>query len=151
MPAHSTYDFAVVEAICERVANGETVAEVCRDLGVWRRTFDRWCDAHDEAKKLRDEAFKVGNEAILDECMEIMDNSRNDWIERRNARTGAKEIEFNSENVQRSKLRVWGRLEILARRDPARYGAKQTIDHRGKVSLESLVASAGQPKASDPE
>lgn len=134
MPAHSKFDETLFESICERVANGETVAQVCRDLDVCRRTFDRWCDADPELARRRAEAREAGEDAIADECLSIADER-----EGRALMPGGEEVAvvFDSTAVQRNKLRVWTRLELLKKWNPKKWGERQSIEHSGTIQTMS--------------
>lgn len=134
MPAHSKFSQELFDAICERIAAGETLSAICRDKGMpTKRTFDLWCAANPELAKRKAEAREAGEEAILDECIDIADDSRNDWVERENKRTGGTYIALNEEAVQRSKMRIWTRLELLKKWNPKKWGDK--VQHGGADDL----------------
>lgn len=144
----TTYDFAVVEAVCERLASGEPLEAICRDIGLPVRTFNEWCQHHEEAGKLKADAREAGYDAIAAECMEIADDARNDWMAKQGG--GEEGLQINTEHIQRSKLRIETRLKLLAKWDPKRYGDRQVIDHNVQ-GLEALIAAAGKPEAAKPE
>jgi hypothetical protein len=72
----------------------------------------------------------MGYDNIAEECLDIADNSNNDWMNRevRNAR-GQIEIQrvVDTEHIQRSKLRIETRLKLLAKWKPEKYGDKTII------------------------
>ena len=70
-------------------------------------------------------AREIGQDVIAEECLEIMDDGTNDWMD---TERGPQE---NREAVSRSKLRVWGRLQLLAKWNPRKYGDKLQTEHTG--------------------
>ena len=60
-------------------------------------------------------------ETILDEMLEIADDSRNDYVTRLD-RNGKSVLIFDPENVQRAKLRLEARKWWLARMEPRKHG-----------------------------
>lgn len=94
------------------------------------RTVSDWKVAYPEFgaefARARDEGF----DAIAFECLEIADDARNDYIDRK-AEEGDEQAkkaqEYDSEHVQRSKLRIETRLKLLAKWDPKRYGDKIAV------------------------
>jgi len=111
----------IEEVLFASLANGQTLSEVCRRIGIGRTTV------HD--RKREDEAFaeqfaracEAGEERLEDEILEIADDATNDYVERM---TGDGEItkELDREHVQRSKLRIYAREKVLAWKNPRRYG-----------------------------
>lgn len=117
---------AIADIVCERIAQGEPLAQICRDEGIPSATTIRnWQDADADFSCAIARAREAGFDAIADTCMEIADNARNDYMEKA-SQSGA--FEFNAEHVQRSKLRIDTRIKLLSKWDPKRYGDKQTID-----------------------
>jgi hypothetical protein len=97
---------------------------------------------------MEDEAFgarmaqarALGFDALVDEMIEIADDSRNDWLERKDAKADAPP-QRNPENVARSRLRIETRMRILARWYPLRFGG---MDGRiGGMAGLTAIASAG--------
>jgi hypothetical protein len=125
MTSQQTYDRAVlVPEICKRLATGEPLAVICRDIGISRRTVGYWRQEDKEIAAAFDEARDDGFDAIARECMEIADDGRRDYEVQEDGR----EL-VDHDHIQRSKLRVETRLKLLAKWDPRRYGEKQQLDH----------------------
>ncbi|TMN24510.1 DNA packaging protein [Pseudoxanthomonas sp. X-1] len=126
----SLYSPEVVEAIAARLSQGEPMAVICRDEGMPAyRTVKDWMDSRSDVAALIALARVEGFDSLAAECLEIADDSRNDWMER--AADGGDEValQFNGEHVQRSKLRIETRLKLLAKWDPKRYGERLALDH----------------------
>ncbi len=99
---------AIAEIICERVAEGEVLHDICgpdREDGFPARfSFYRWLDADPELEKMYDRAVQLRVEKYVDETHRIADDGTNDYV----ARTDPKNpgYDLNGEHVQRSKLRI---------------------------------------------
>lgn len=116
---------ALVEAICAKLAEGVPLTEICNAKGMPApRTVRDWIGSDPEVSAAIARAREDGFDAIAAECLEIADDSRNDWMERMAANGDPIAIQFNGEHVQRSRLRVETRLKLLAKWDPKRYGDK---------------------------
>jgi hypothetical protein len=121
MGRRSTYTEELAREICERLAEGETLASICRSehMPSTQAVYD-WRDANEGFKTRFARAREVGFDAIADQCVAISEDSSADYIETENGR------KFDPEHVQRSKLRIETRLKLLAKWDPKRYGEKVT-------------------------
>lgn len=99
----TTFSDEIAEQIVARLAEGEPLTVICRDLDVpWRTVYD-WRKARPEFSAAFDHARDVGFDAIAESCIEIADTA---------------------EDPQSGKLRVWTRLQLLAKWSPKRYGEK---------------------------
>jgi len=127
----STYDPIIAQKICEQLADGIPLREICRQEGdPSYRAIYRWMVADDDLSSHIARAREVGYDQMAEECLDIADNSNNDWVNRevRNAR-GQIEIQrvADTEHIQRSKLRIETRLKLLAKWRPEKYGDKTII------------------------
>ena len=123
----STYTEAKAAEICERLSKGEPLAQICRDKGMPSvSTVWAWERAHAGLSEAIARARLEGYDAIAAECLGIADDGTNDWMEKREGGT-----QLNAEHVQRSKLRVWTRLQLLAKWDPKRYGERNAVEVSG--------------------
>ncbi|HEU4982041.1 MAG TPA: hypothetical protein VFT88_05110 [Acidobacteriaceae bacterium] len=99
---------AVIERICARLATGEPLTQICRGRAMpTPRSVRTWMREHEWVALAIAHAREIGFDAIAEDCIEIADAKR---------RTKA--------DPQRDKLRVWTRLQLLAKWDPKRYGEK---------------------------
>ena len=131
MSRKSSYDPVVATKICELLSEGVPLREICRMEGMppWRNMYFWMARDEDLAAHIA-RARESGYDAIAEECLDIADNSRNDWMDReiRNAR-GQIEVTrvADTEHIQRSKLRIETRLKLLAKWRPEKYGDKTII------------------------
>lgn len=111
----------IVAAICERLSEGEPLAQICRDDGMPAyRTVKDWMDGDPDVSAAIARAREIGFDRIAADCLGIADSPNT--IERPDGTT-------ETRDPQRDKLRVWTRLQLLAKWDPKRYGDKAQIDH----------------------
>jgi hypothetical protein len=122
----SLYSHAVAAEICRRIGEGETLQSVCRDERMPAvRTVNDWTEKRRDFSAAFARARVMGHDAIAASTLQIADDARNDWMEANHGEEAG--WRANGENVQRSKLRIWTRLQLLAKWDPNRYGDRTTI------------------------
>lgn len=132
MARASTYTDEVAADICERLANGEPLATMCRDndhLPAWRTVYD-WMDARPDFAAAIARAREIGFDVIAAGCLDIAEDGSHDYKHKKRS-NGEEYEEFDAEHVQRSKLRIETRLKLLAKWDPKRYGDKITNELTG--------------------
>lgn len=119
------YTPEIASEICQRLADGMTLREVCRgDDMPAESTVRLWAIEDREGFSAQYERSReIGYHAMADELLEIADDGRNDWMER-SAEEG---VQVNAENLQRSRLRVDTRKWLLSKALPKLYGDK--LDH----------------------
>lgn len=118
MAAQSKYTEDTADLICERLAEGVSLAEICRVIGVHRSVVYDWRKAHDGFAERMDTARDLGYDAIADDCLRIADDGSADMT---TDDEGNERVDFD--HIQRSKLRVHTRLQLLAKWSP-RYREK---------------------------
>ncbi|HZJ97555.1 MAG TPA: hypothetical protein VFD12_06940 [Oligella sp.] len=123
------YDEAIFNEIIEIVAtSAESIASICRrDDMPDKATFFRWLYRMPE---LRDKYMYAKElSALVDEdlMLSIADDGTNDYMEKAR-QNGEVNVVFDSEHVQRSRLRVDTRKWILERKQPKYYGSKTDVN-----------------------
>lgn len=127
----SDYTPEIAAIICGRLANGESLREVCADEGFPdKSTVFRWLAARDEFRDQYARAREVQVEHWADEIVEIADDGTNDWIERQNS-DGSTYEAVNSDHINRSRLRVDARKWLMSKLAPKKYGDKITQEVTG--------------------
>lgn len=141
----------LVPTICKRLATGEPLAVICRDLSLPIRTVHEWRETDTAIKAQFDEARDLGYDAIAHGILEIADDGRNDWMERLDKDGALVGWMLNGEAVSRSKLRIEARLKLLAKWDPRRYGDKvQLADSNGdNLPAPQFIIQPVRPKGAD--
>ena len=126
------YTEELVAEICDRVANGTPLREICREEGkpTWSTFYDWLCKDQElsarfaRSRDLGTDAIAEDAIAILDTIPERIDGGRMD-----------------SAYVQWQRNRVEYRLKLLAKWNPKRYGDKTILsgDKENPVVTESTV------------
>ena len=111
----SIYSDELLDAICERLSEGEPLAQICRDpeINVAPRTVRQWANKMENVKEAVAQARILGYDAISEETLAIADGLLPDAEGKR--------------DPTRDKLRVDTRLKLLAKWDPKRFGDASQI------------------------
>ena len=123
MSGVTTYTDEAALVICERIANGESLKAICEDENMpARSTVFKWLAENKTFSDMYVRAREEQADAIFDEILEIADDGRNDWMERR----GEEDAGWvtNGENIQRAKLRIDARKWMAGKLRPRKYGEK---------------------------
>lgn len=127
------YSEALLQEILLKVADGESLASVCRKDGFpSRKTFFAWVSDKPSIAEQYQVALSMRAELFADEIIEIADDSGFD-IKLDKDGNGR----VDTENVQRAKLRVDSRKWIVSRLLPKKYGDKVEVDnkHSGIIAV----------------
>jgi len=163
-PTDYSLDTAI--EICARLAGGEPLTRICRDEKMPSlTTVYRWLadDQHVQFRDMYARCREDQADTMADEILEIADDGLNDWIVRAGDGEEGGGIVFNSEHVQRSRLRVDARKWIAAKLKPRKYGDRVTQEHTGGVEIThkrsaddltddelAAIAAGGCPAPSEP-
>lgn len=122
----------IFDAICERIADGESLRTICSDGDMPNKaTVFRWL-AQDESGTLSDQyarAREAQADAIFDEILDIADDGRNDWMQRNGDDDDG--WQCNGEHIQRSRVRIDARKWMAGKMRPKVYGEKVSHEHGG--------------------
>lgn len=129
MGRSSSFDPQVGTAICERLANGESLRKAAKAEGTTHVSVLRWLDDFPEFSDQYARAREIGYRLLADQILEISDDSSGDVVETEN---GPK---ANAEFVARSRLRVDSRKWMLSKMLPKIYGDKLDLTHGGNVTI----------------
>jgi hypothetical protein len=137
----SKYTDKLADKICKMIAEGQSVRSICakRDM-ISMQTFFRWLR---ENKKFREQYVRACEERSYmhaEDIIEIADNATNDYMEKLE---GDGYI-FNSENVQRSRLRIDTRKWLMSKLNPKVYGDKLDMTTNGNDIGVTLSASQAE-------
>lgn len=103
-----------------------------------KATVFRWLREKKEFKDNYEVALIERTEDDVEDIRDIADDGANDY-----STDGEGNTTLNSENIQRSRLRVDVRKWIASKRLPKKYGERIEHEHSGKLSLEQLVTGSG--------
>ena len=120
-PSQFTQETA--DAICERLADGESLRAICETDGMpAESTVRSWAldDVNGFATQYA-RARELGYELLADEILTISDDGRNDTYQTDNGET------TNHDVIARSRLRVDSRKWMLSKMLPKVYGDKLAV------------------------
>ena len=138
------YSNELRDAICNRLASGETLRSICRDDGMpERQTVFNWLHSNIGLRKdevtgdILEQGFfdhytrarEIGCDEIHDETIEISDDGTNDYVEKLK-KNGEVTVLFDKEAVMRSKLRVDTRMRYLENMQPKKFGRNSTVNNQ---------------------
>lgn len=121
--------------VCDVIACGFSVKQACEKHPKFPapQTFRLWLAGRrideDDHEWLREEytAAEIARaDALIDECLDIADETENDWIEEEH-KDGSTHFKANTEVISRSKLRIDTRAWAASRVNPEKYGAKAIV------------------------
>lgn len=140
----------LVPAICKRLATGEPLAVICRDLSLPIRTVHEWRETDAAIKAQFDEARDLGYDAIARECLQIADTPV-EGEEAKYDESGALVERKVGDMLGHRKLQIETRLKLLAKWDPRRYGDKvQLADSNGdNLPAPQFIIQPVRPKGAD--
>jgi hypothetical protein len=117
----SKYSDGLAEEICGLLAEGQSLAEICRrgDMPS-QRTVYRWLAADEGFRQRYAQARETQADRFADEILEIADDGTNDWMERQQGDETTRVADH--EHIQRSRLRVDARKWLMAKLAPKKYG-----------------------------
>lgn len=122
------YSDKLADRICQKIAEGYSVRSICKEKDmVSMQTLFRWLRENDKFREQYVRACKERSYAQAEEIIDIADNATNDYMEKLE---GDGYI-FNSENVQRSRLRIDTRKWLMAKMNPKVYGDKLDMTTNG--------------------
>lgn len=128
----SDYSEELANAICERIASGESLKSVCRDDGMpGHVTVLRWALTIPEFQNQYKRARDMQAEILADELLDIADDGRNDWMEKHDQNGMAVGWRENGEAMRRSQLRIETRKWVAAKLMPKRWGDKTSTEISG--------------------
>lgn len=127
-----TYTEAIAAEICERLAAGETLRQVCKDPRMPPPSTVRLWVLDDREGFA--ERFARARDLLIehwaDEILDIADDATNDWMER-HGKDGETAAAFNPENVNRARVRIDSRKWLLSKLKPGRYGDRISTELSG--------------------
>lgn len=120
------------DEICDRLSGGESLRTICAGTDMpSREAVRKWLAGSEELVAQYARAREAQADHIFDEILEIADDSRNDWMAG-NAEDASDVL--NSENIQRSRLRIDARKWMAGKLRPKVYGDKIEVDNKHDLS-----------------
>ena len=141
------YDPVLAEEILERLADGDSLASICRDEGMPdERSVRRWARNHGEFGCRYAIARRLGYEKRADELLEIADDLSADWIESENGHRVIDNV-----HVNRARLMIDTRKWLLSKMLPKVYGDHLTVAGDPDQPIQHVVHRIDWASLSDEE
>lgn len=135
----SMYSESLVARICSELACGKSLRTVCKGEGMPSTdTIFQWIHRRPDFAERYARAKQESADALVEEMVDIADDGTNDFVD-----DGEGGIKFNSEHVQRSRLRIETRKWISAKLKPKKYGERLDMNHgiQPEDPLAKLISS----------
>ena len=143
--ANGKYTEEIAQAICRRIACGETLTAICSDPRLPSlRTVTYWL-ADKRFREFRDNYYharRVAAEIRVDEIIDIVDNRSNDYTIVYDDNGDPVDLLANHANVQRDRLRVDTRKWLAAKLLPKLYGERVSHDLEATGELAEMLKAA---------
>jgi len=140
--AYSVEDKEIIlDAIFKSIENGSSLRKALIENKLSSKTFYEWIDEKDEKGNLTEwadekvkqyaRACEDRAEALLDEMIDIVDDTSRDVLEM-DLGDGMAVAKVNNEVIQRSRLRYDARKWLISKLNPKKYGDKVDITTGGE-------------------
>lgn len=132
----STYAPEVADAICERLATGESLRSICRDDSMpAMSTVFKWLTQQDAFAEQYAHAREEQAESLADEIVAISDEAD---VAVKHEGEEVK-LALDATAVARNRLRVDARKWVASKLKPKKYGEKVELGHSGSVSVLPVI------------
>jgi len=120
----------LIEEVLSRIALGETLASLGRELKFHPTSWNDWVKADEDLRVAYAEAREVGADVIADHALDIID-AEPERIVQTDADGKTTTTRIDSAAVAWAKNRAEFRLKLLAKWQPKKYGDKTTTEVTG--------------------
>ncbi len=131
----SDFTSAVADAICERLADGESLKSICSSEGMpHRATVFRWLGAHAEFRDSYARAREAQADALFDEILDIANTPLTG--EKTKVDKDGNVVEMTkADMIEHRRLQIDARKWIAAKLRPKVYGDKLDVDVTGALDF----------------
>lgn len=135
------YTLELGDIICSQIAEGVSLSKICktnegmpetRSIYRWLRTEPEFSQNYKNAKE--DQADKM-----VEDMLDIADDGRNDYMDKLGQDGEIAGVQLNTENIQRSRLRVDTRKWAASKFKAKKYGDKIITEHTGSINLTEMT------------
>ena len=143
----SEFSQEIVTAICERMAEGETLRKICSDPEMpSRNTVLRWVKNDDGFKKQYETARQACMDWYADEIVNIAWDTSSDTIQGKDGQPLC-----NHEWIARSRLKVDSLKFLMAKLHPTRYGDKLQSDQPAEAPVLTITWQRDPVRRDEPQ
>jgi hypothetical protein len=123
----SDYSQDTADAICERIAEGESLRSICRDESMPSlSSVFKWLSAQPEFADQYARGREAQADTLADEIVDIADDGKRDYVDADGVRT------VDHDHIARARLRVDARKWIASKLKPKKYGERIQQEVTGK-------------------
>ena len=120
--------------IFNSIENGNSLRKTLLVVDLPAKTFYEWLEIDEEKSKQYARACELRAEALLDEMLDIVDDSSQDKIID-DLDDEIKIEKTNHEAIQRSRLRYDARKWLISKLHPKKYGDKIEVDQNTNMTI----------------
>lgn len=135
MPYPAKKNPKLIEEVLDRIARGETLAALGRELNFHPVNWSVWVRADEELAIAYQRARDAGADALAEQALELIDE-----------KPSIVDGRVDPGHVQWRRAQVDTRLKLLAKWNPKKYGDKATLEHSGPdgapIAVNSTVGLA---------
>lgn len=125
----SAYTEELADKICNLIVQGMSCNKISQlDDMPAKSVIYFWLSQHQSFLDKYTRALEIRSLTFLDEATDIADDGSNDYYDK-TGKNGEVIKVFDSEHVQRSRLRVDTRIKLLEKLQPRKYGPKVDMNH----------------------
>lgn len=136
MPRSMEYTQEIADAICERLADGESLRKMCQlEDFPSKATVFKWLAANQTFADQYARAREAQADTLADEITDIADDGARDYIETDDGPV------VNYDHISRARLRVDARKWIASKLKPKKYGDKTETTHVGDKERPVVISS----------
>ena len=133
------YTPELANEVLARLTMGQSLRTVCRNDHLPAiQTVYNWMSSRPEFMERYTQAKKEAADMMAEDIMDISDDAQNDYMEVTYGDQSM--LRLNSENIQRSRLRVETRKWLMAKLQPTKYGDKLDVTSNGRALPTPLLA-----------
>lgn len=121
----------ILQTIFNKIEGGFSLRKSLLEIPLSSKTFYEWIDSDEEKVKQYARACEDRAEFLLDEMIDIVDETTKDV---KVDKESGKEI-VNGEVIQRSRLRYDARKWLISKLNPKKYGDKVEVEQSGNLNI----------------
>jgi hypothetical protein len=136
----STYSEKTADTICERIASGRSLVDVCKDADIpTTTTVFKWLGKNPDFADKYARAREAQADVLFDEILAIADTPA--VGKKTKITSDGKTEETEGDMIEHRRLQVEARKWMAGKLRPKKYGDKLDIEHAGQVVMIAPAAA----------
>lgn len=123
----------ILKDIFDKIEDGKSLRKALKEMPLSSKTFYEWIESDKEKVKQYARATELRADALVDEMIDIADDSSLD-IDEYEIAEGVTATRTNHEVIQRSRLRYDARKWLATKLNPKKYGEKIQQELSGEIT-----------------